>query len=49
LRRLSTHDGDRARRLHKLGRDILTELESIGATVCLSGADPDPAAADIAA
>ncbi|MBK8113308.1 MAG: type IV secretion system DNA-binding domain-containing protein [Candidatus Accumulibacter sp.] len=49
LRRLSTHDGDRARRLHRLGRDILTELETIGVTVCLSGADPDPAAADIAA
>lgn len=42
LRRLSARDGDRARRLHKFGREILQQLEQIGASVCLSDTDTNP-------
>lgn len=39
IKRLAMRDGDRARRLHKLGREIHAELEAMGGAVCLSDAD----------
>lgn len=41
IKRLAMRDGERARRLHKLGREIRAELEAMGGSVCLSDVDPD--------
>ncbi len=45
IKRLAMKDGDRARRLYKLGREIHDELETAGAAVCLSDADTHTGAA----
>ncbi|CAG0933576.1 DNA translocase SftA [Thermoflexales bacterium] len=37
VKRLEMRDGDRARRLYRMGREINDELEAAGAAVCLSG------------
>ena len=39
IKRMAMKDGDRARRLYKLGREVHDELEAAGAAVCLSDED----------